>query len=447
MVLLMYVWEILQIELRMINKKPPPVLPTPGTAIGGSKLVGLLLLHSTTNKGGIAMARKSNTRAAQGSGTIRQRKDGRWEARYTVGRDPGTGKQIQRSVYGATQQEVRKKLAQVTTALDCGDYFQPSKMTLARWVELWLQEYTSDKKYLTVKHYTAQCKTHIVPSLGAVKLAELTAPQLQAFYNGLLRDGMAPKSVRNIHGILTKCLSTAVSVEYIRDNPASRVTLPRVEKKEIHPLTDEQVKDFLRVSAGDEYEILLKVILFTGLRESEAIGLTWDCVDFKAGTVKVCKQLQKRPLSDGGFTFAPLKNDKTRTLRPAPFVLELLERRKREQAEQRLKAGELWVGWQTTDQQKSALVFTTATGSNLSPQTVYNHYKKLASQIGAPDSRVHDLRHTFAVLSLQNGDDVKTVQGNLGHATAAFTLDVYGHVSERMKEDSAARMQEYISNL
>lgn len=72
---------------------------------------------------------------------------------------------------------------------------------------------------------------------------------------------MAPKSVRNIHGILTKCLSTAVSVEYIRDNPASRVTLPRVEKKEIHPLTDEQVKDFLRVSAGDEYEILLKVIL------------------------------------------------------------------------------------------------------------------------------------------------------------------------------------------
>ena len=80
------------------------------------------------------MARKSNTRAAQGSGTIRQRKDGRWEARYTVGRDPGTGKQIQRSVYGATQQEVRKKLAQVTTALDCGDYFQPSILTLSRWV-------------------------------------------------------------------------------------------------------------------------------------------------------------------------------------------------------------------------------------------------------------------------------------------------------------------------
>ena len=393
------------------------------------------------------MPRKSNTRAAQGSGTIRQRPDGRWEARFTIGRDPGTGRQIQRSVYGATQQEVRKKLAEAVAALDAGNYFEPSKMTLERWVEIWLQEYMGDKKYLTVKHYKAQCRAHIVPSLGAVKLSELTTPQIQSFYNGLQRGGMAAKSVRNVHGILTKCLSTAVQVGYLRDNPASRVTLPKVEKKEIRPLSDEQVKAFLTVSAGDEYEIILKTILFTGLREAEATGLTWDCIDFKAGIIKVCKQLQMRPQQDGGFTFAPLKNNKTRIIKPAPFVLSLLERRRREQVEQRFRAGELWTGWSNAEERKTALVFTTATGGNLSPQTVYNHYKKLARKIGAPDSRVHDLRHTFAVLSLQNGDDVKTVQGNLGHATAAFTLDVYGHVSERMKEDSAARMEAYIAGL
>ena len=320
-------------------------------------------------------------------------------------------------------------------------------MTLGGWVEIWLQEYMGDKKYLTVKHYKAQCRAHIVPSLGAVKLSELTTPQIQSFYNGLQRGGMAAKSVRNVHGILTKCLSTAVQVGYLRDNPASRVTLPKVEKKEIRPLSDEQVKKFLTVSAGDEYEIILKTILFTGLREAEATGLTWDCIDFKAGTIKVCKQLQKRPQQDGGFTFAPLKNNKTRIIKPAPFVLSLLERRRREQVEQRFRAGELWTGWSNAEERKTALVFTTATGGNLSPQTVYNHYKKLARKIGAPDSRVHDLRHTFAVLSLQNGDDVKTVQGNLGHSTAAFTLDVYGHVSERMKEDSAARMEAYIAGL
>ena len=207
------------------------------------------------------------------------------------------------------------------------------------------------------------------------------------------------------------------------------------------------MKAFLRVASGDEYEIILKTILFTGLREAEATGLTWDCVDLSSGTIKVCKQLQKRLLKDGGFTFAPLKNNKTRVIKPAPFVMELLDRQRRNQAAQKLQAGPLWQGWSTNEERKTSLVFTTATGGNLSPQTVYNHYKKLAVKIGAPDSRVHDLRHTFAVLSLQNGDDVKTVQGNLGHATAAFTLDVYGHVSERMKEDSAARMETYIRGL
>lgn len=401
------------------------------------------------------MARtKVSGRGAAGAGSIRKKtvkSKGQeytyWEARVTVGFDPGTGKQVQKSFTGKTQKEVREKMQAAAVAVNTGDYFEPSKMTLARWIEIWLQEYSGDKKYSTVKHYKAQCKTHITPSLGAVRLSELTAPQIQAFYNKMQRDGLAPKSVRNIHGILTKCLSTAVRVGYLRVNPAASVTLPKVVRKEIHPLTDRQVQDFLKAADDDEYGILLKVILFTGLRESEAIGLTWDCIDFKMGTLKICKQLQKRPLKDGGFTFTPLKNNKTRILKPAPFVMKLLERRKCEQAEQRLMVGDLWEGWNSAEERKTALVFTSVIGKNLHPQTVYNHYKKLATKIGIPESRVHDLRHTFAVLSLQNGDDVKTVQSNLGHATAAFTLDVYGHVSEKMKNDSAARMEAYIEGI
>ena len=134
-------------------------------------------------------------------------------------------------------------------------------------------------------------------------------------------------------------------------------------------------------------------------------------------------------------------------LQPAPFVIKLLEQRRQEESCQRLQAGTLWQGWQCDQERETALVFTNTLGSHLHPQTVYNHYKKIATQIGIPHSRVHDLRHTFAVLSLQNGDDIKTVQSNLGHATASFTLDVYGHVSEKMKADSAARMEQYIENI
>ena len=424
------------------------------------------------------MPRKS-TRGAQGAGTIRKKtvtRNGKpytyWEGRVTTGHDPGTGKQVQRSFTGKTQKEVREKMQAAAVELTAGTYTEPSKMTLGQWLDVWTAEYMGDKKYLTVKHYKAQVREHIKPTLGAVKLSQLSPHMIQGFYNDLLENGrtvpkrdadgkiikkdgkaateqvpLSAKSVRNIHGILTKALSVAVGVGYLRMNPADRVTLPKVQRREICPLTDEQVKAFLQAADGDEYGTVLKVILFTGLREAEATGLTWDCVDFKAGTVKVCKQLQKRPLADGGATFAPLKNDKTRTLKPAPFVMGLLKHRQAEQIAQRLRAGGAWEGWSDLKEQKTALVFTTATGQNIQPQTLYNHYKKLAAQIGAPDSRVHDLRHTFAVLSLQNGDDVKTVQGNLGHATAAFTLDVYGHVSERMKDDSAARMEAYISGL
>ncbi|MCI9330822.1 MAG: site-specific integrase [Oscillibacter sp.] len=423
--------------------------------------------------------KKSMGRAANGNGTIRKKtvtKNGTeytsWEGRVTVGYDPGTGKQIQKSISGKTQKEVRQKLSKIIVELDEGTYQEPSKMTVGEWLDIWTEEYMGDKKYSTVKIYKAQIETHIKPGLGAVKLSQLVPHMVQKFYNDLLAGGqsvpkrdkagkiikkngktvyesapMSAKTVRNVHGVLTKALSTAVSIGYLRMNPAERVTLPRVEKMEIHPLTDEQIKDFLRVSASDDCGMILTVILFAGLRESEAIGLTWDCVDFEKGIVKICKQLQKRRSEDGGMTFAPLKNDKARILEPAPFVMDLLSREWNRQAEQRLRAGTGWKGWQNQEERKTALVFTTADGSYISQTSLRYHFKKIVTQMGVPSCRVHDLRHTFAVLSLQNGDDIKTVQDSLGHATAAFTLDIYGHISERMKDESSARMQAYIDSI
>lgn len=167
-------------------------------------------------------------------------------------------------------------------------------------------------------------------------------------------------------------------------------------------------------------------------------------MDFKTGTIKINKQLIKKPKADGGFTLAETKNSKIRIIKVAPTVMQILKQREVQQRLEKQVAGDCWEGWKDEKERKTALVFTTATGSNLSPQTVYNHCKKVLENVGAGDRCVHDLRHTYAVLSLQNGDDIKTVQGNLGHATAAFTLDRYGHVSERMREDSAARMERYI---
>ena len=124
----------------------------------------------------------------------------------------------------------------------------------------------------------------------------------------------------------------------------------------------------------------------------------------------------------------------------APFVIDILRTVHREQMQNHLACGLAW-------QNEYNLVFTDRSGHFIVPQTALKRFKAVANKIGRPDARFHDLRHTYAVTALQEGDDVKTVQQNLGHATASFTLDVYGHVSEKMKRESAARMQSYFEKI
>lgn len=389
------------------------------------------------------------TKNAKGGGTIRKRSDGRWEARYTLGIDPKTGKQIQKSVYGKTQKEVRQKLTAITAEIDDGTYIPPDKTTVEQWLNIWLKEYMGDKKYGTVRNYKNACKYHIIPYIGQYRLSELKPYTIQALYNRLGREeddkkALSPKTIHNVHGVLSKALNQAVWNEMIRSNPAQLTTRPRKTRKEITTLSDVQIQKFGALVEQDNYRAILKFILFSGVRESEAIGLTWDCIDFDRGTIRIYRQMLKRTKEAGGYTLASLKNDRERLLTPPPMLLSMLKEQKREQVEKRMKAGPAWRGWNSVEEQKTGLVFTTELGDHYCPQTVYAHFKKIAKQIGAEKANVHSLRHTYAVLCLQNGDDVKTVQSNLGHATAAFTLDVYGHVSEKMKQDSANRMEAYM---
>lgn len=385
------------------------------------------------------------TRNAQGGGSIRQRKDGTWEGRYTIGRDPGTGKQIQKSVYAKTQKEVRQLLQQKTTAIDEDSYTEPSKMTVGQWLEVWHAEYLGGVKQATVAHYKSHIETNLKPHIGAVKLAALKPHQVQALYNKLLRSdtnpkGLSAKTIKNLHGVLHKAMKQAVMLGYIKGNPTDACVLPRVEKKEVSFIEEDGVKALLKAIEGHRFEKVYKVDLFTGMRQGEILGLTWDCVDFDAGILTVNKQLQKEHVKGGQYSLVSCKTDRVRRIKPAAFIMDTLRQQRAKQNEDRLRAGGAWGNdWN--------LVFTNEIGGHLCAPTVYNHFKKIMEQIGLPSVRFHDMRHTYAVISLQNGDDIKTVQANVGHATAAFTLDVYGHVSQKMQQDSADRMQGYFEGL
>lgn len=386
---------------------------------------------------------KTKKRRAKGEGNIRQRKDGTWEARFVTGIDPGTGKDIRKSVYAKTQKEVRQKMTAAIAALDNDDYREPCKMTLAQWLDIWQTEYLGGVKPSTADLYKNQIRLYIKPSLGATKLETLNPHTIQAFYNKLGKErdgkpGLTGKSIKNVHGILHKALEQAMKVGYIRVNPANACTLPRIVKKEIKPLDEDATLLFVKAIQGHEHEIVFLVTLFTGMRQGEVLGLSWDCVDFDKGTLNINKQLQKAPGGGSTYSLTSPKNGKGRIITPAPFVMDLLRKQRRRQAEWQLKAGPVWEnGWN--------LVFTNMVGDHLMPHTVYHNFKRVVASIGQPNARFHDLRHTYAVNSIRAGDDIKTVQMNLGHHTAAFTLDQYVHVTEQMNKESADRMQQFIN--
>ena len=384
-------------------------------------------------------------KSAAGAGSIRKKtvtKNGKpyiyWEARYTEGYDPSTGKQIQRTITGKTQKEVSQKLKAATVSIDNGSYIAPCKMTLGQWLDTWLAEYLNHVKPLTQEMYKNEVKKHIRPALGSIRLDGLNTHAIQQFCNSLSRSGLAPKTVKNIHGVLHSALEQAVAVGFLRENPAKACKLPRFQRPEIHPLEPDQIKLMLQEARKDDYCNLFITAMFTGMRQGELLGLSWSCVDFDTGVITVKQQLQCK---DGKYFLETPKNGKTRTILPAPLVMDALRKEQEKQKSEQQAAGSLW-------NNSMDLVFTDAVGKHLVRRTVVKHFKKITHRAGIPeDARFHDLRHSFAVTSLYAGDDIKTVQANLGHATAQFTLDTYGHVMQRMRHDSANRMQHFYEQL
>ena len=361
-----------------------------------------------------------------------------YEARYTEGFDPRTGKQIQRSISDKSKKVVAQKLKAALAAIDAGTYKAPCKMTVAQWLDIWVAEYLNSVKPLTKHNYNKQVQKHLKPALGAARLETLDTHTIQRFYNSLIASGLSPKTVKNVHGILHCALQQAIACDYIYRNPADACKLPKVTKPEIKPLEPEEIARLLKEAEQDDYCNLFIVAMFTGMRQGELLGLAWECVDFQTGIITVKQQLQCK---DGNYFLETPKSGKNRTILPAPIVMDALRNQLERQQKEREQAGKMW------DNQFN-LVFTDPLGKYLVRRTVVKHFKKISQRAGiSDDARFHDLRHSFAVSSLYAGDDIKTVQANLGHATAQFTLDVYGHVTQKMRQESANRMQKFYEQL
>ena len=375
---------------------------------------------------------------ANGEGNIRKRKDGRWEGRYTAGHDSETGKAIYKNVLGKTQAEVKAKLKAAIQEAQTLDLSKTGKYTVGEWMEVWFEDYAKLKvRPSSHQTYRGYIDNHIRPNIGDIPLEKLTSLDLQKLYKKLLTKGrverleakgqpkgLSTKTVRNIHQILSSALKLAQEQRIILANPAERCALPKVEHREMKTLPVEQLQSFLREARESGVFELYYLELATGLRRGELLGLKWEDIDLQKGDLRVRRQISR---INGEVMEAPLKTKNAyRTLPLAEDTIDVLK-------EQREKVG------------SSPWVFPSPNGGPISPDSVLHMLHRVLKRAGLPRVRFHDLRHTFATLALQNGVDIKTVSGMLGHFSAGFTLDTYAHVTGAAQRQAAGKMAAVLS--
>jgi integrase len=389
------------------------------------------------------MSEKSKPRRMKGEGSIHQREDGRWVGTLELGwRD---GRRARKTVYGATQRETIEKLRAARRQVEQGIDPTPERLTVATFLDDWLQAVQSSLRPKVFHRYQEVVKVHLKPGLGRHRLAHLGPQHVQSFLEAKARvprvrqanvkgsesRQLSPRTVQEIRTILVNALNKAVKWGLIPRNPAALVDGPRVPHQEIHPLTPEQAHALLGAARGHRLEALISVAISLGLRQGEALALTWDDVDLEAGFLHVRRALQRMK---GGYELAETKTARSRRTVALPSVaLGALREHHARQLRERLVAGARWDG-------RWSLVFCTRYGQPLHGPSVTLRFQKLLEEAGLPRQRFHDLRHACASLLLAQGEDLKVIQELLGHSTIAVTANTYSHVMNELKRGAAARM-------
>jgi integrase len=363
-------------------------------------------------------------RRGRGEGLIRKRKDGLWESR--VKRNGRT-----ESFYGHTRGEVVAALNATIDAHSDGLPSPDKRITVAQFCERWLPGYAVKVKASTHVRYAILIRKQIVPTLGHIRLVDLTPTDVTGAYAKLMRDGLSAQTTTKAHKLLGQILGDAEAAGVIARNVqrSRAVHAPRVPHREMQTLTAEQSRAVLHAADADRLSALYVLALSTGARQGELFALRWSDVDLNRGIIRIRRTLTR---AKGAPTFTEPKTAAGRRSVPiGASAVEALRRHKWQQAEERLRNG---IGGAADD----ALVFATEVGTPLSSQNFLTrtHYP-LLKVAGVPRVRFHDLRHTAATLMLERGVHPRIMAERLGHANPSITMSVYAHVSPSMGREAA----------
>lgn len=413
--------------------------------------MNLALTKKTPKKAKATKVEEKPPRNANGEGSVFQRTSGRHKGKYfaqvTIGNDSKTGKLKYKTIMCESRAEAKRIRNELLQELKDGiDLQGQAKLTLESWIVSWMDKYRINLDLLTLENNYRQIKTHILPEIGHILLKDLTTDDIQTFYINMVKEGLAPATVRKNHQILNTSLKQAVANHLINSNPATNAVVPKLGDQVARAMTEEEMDIFLAAletikgpfKTRRVWQVIFLTLLGTGLRLGEGLALRWGNVNLRKRTANVEETLKRTKKE--GLIFTDPKTKKSRREVPLPAEAAFALRLHRiHQARFRLASGE--------EYQNQNLVFCTSKGTPIEPRGLIRAFHRIRDNAKLPkDLTVHSLRHTYATRLLELGVSLKVVSELMGHSNIATTANIYSHVLPKIKTEAASKINGLLKN-
>lgn len=369
-------------------------------------------------------------------GHIRERSPGKWAIVLDVP-DPETGARRRKwHSFSGTKRQAQEECARLVTALKHGGYTEPSKTTLAQFLDRWIEHEASSVSPKTLERYAELARKNIVPLLGGVTMAKLRAEAIDAAWTKALacgrrdgKGGLAPRTVHHMRRVLIKALNQAVIWEIIPKNPAALSKPPKVERKAMTAYGAETTAQLLEALKATRIYVPALLAVMCGLRRGEVVALRWRNVDMDNRRMSIVETAEQ---TKSEVRQKETKTGRARVVDLSTSVVAELRRHRTTQAEEQLRLG--------IRPDDNAFVVAQLDGRPIQPNSLTHEWTRILATTDLERIRFHDLRHSHATQMLAAGVHPKVAQERLGHSTIAITLDIYSHVMPGMGADAAERV-------
>ena len=372
---------------------------------------------------------------------VRENKSGK--SYFLVIRPPGEHR-VKWIKVGNTRRSADRNAVRILAEMGEGEYVEPTPMTVEAYLELWLRDYV-DAGYVrqrTGSAYKDIARKHLIPQLGAIRLDRLTPSRIQSYYADRLssgrldgRGGLSPQTVKHHHTLLSRALNLAVKWNMLSRSPMDRVEAPRVPRRNPPAFGAEDVIKLMKEAEGTQYQTIILLAAYTGLRRSELLGLRWRDLNLETGVLSVNQTLiwladERRSIFEEPKTW---RSSRPVVLSGTP-IRALVSHRE-------------WQASILLSQDQETLVFCRHDGTPMLPSTVSHTIIKFARRAGLNGLTLHGLRHSNASILLELGVHPEIVRDRLGHSGISVTMDTYSHILPGVQELAADRLEERLKAL